>query len=162
MPTLYTRPQIFLHWITFALVALQYLLHEPMAEAFERVEEGIAVPATGLVAVHIALGFLIFALVLVRLQQRAAHGTPPLPEAEPEWQKKIAHATHYSLYGLLILLPVTGAIAWFRQSEAAAEVHSVLRILLLLLILLHFLATLYHQFVLKTGLMDRMRLRPRE
>lgn len=155
----YTRTQIVLHWLTFVLVALQFLLHDAISEAFERVEEGIAVTASGLVAGHIFGGFLVFVLVFVRLQQRAQHGVPDLPADEPAWQKLIARVTHFSLYALLILMPVSGAVAWFRASEAAAEVHEFLRIFLLALILLHFGAALYHQFVLKNGLMDRMRLR---
>lgn len=157
MPTGYSRQQIVLHWAIFALVALQFLLHEGIAEAFEAVEDGLAPQADILTNLHIFGGFLVFVLMLWRLMLRLTRGAPPPPEAEPAPFRLAGHAAHWVFYALLILLPVTGAVAWYRQSEAAGEVHEALRGLLFLLILAHIGAVAVHQFVWKTGLMDRMR-----
>jgi len=156
-PRAYSRLQIRLHWLVFALLVLQYLLHEPMTEAFDRIEDGLIPDFHPLVAAHVFGGFLIFVLAATRLYIRMERGVPPLPETDPPLQRLAAHVTHYSLYALLIALPVSGAIAWFRGNEAAAEAHSVMRALLLGLVALHVGATLYHQFVRKDGLMQRMR-----
>ena len=156
MPQSYSRQQILLHWIIVALVALQYLLHEGMSDAFEAVEDGGLPEATALASGHIFGGFVVFALTLWRLQLRLTHGVPPAPEAEPETFRTISKAAHWAFYGLLILLPISGAVAWFRASEAAGEVHEVLRALLLALIAAHVGAVLVHQFVWKTNLGARM------
>lgn len=53
-------------------------------------------------------------------------------------------------------MPVSGGVAWFRANEVAAEAHEVMRATLLALIALPVAESLYHQFVLKDGLMQRM------
>jgi len=58
---------------------------------------------------------------------------------------------------LMVLLPVSGALAWFGGIQMGAETHEVFKTLMLALILLHIAATLFHQFVLKTNLMARMK-----
>ncbi len=156
-PRAYSRLQIRLHWLVFGLLVLQYLLHDPMTEAFDMIEDGLVPAFNPLVAAHVFGGFLIFVLAATRLYLRAARGVPPLPDTDPPLQRIAAHITHYSLYALLIAMPVSGAVAWFRANEAAAEAHGVMRLILLGLVALHVAAALHHQFVLKDGLMQRMR-----
>lgn len=156
-PRAYSRLQIRLHWLVFVLLALQYILHEPMSEAFDLVEDGLTPDISPLVAAHIFGGFLIFALAATRLYIRNERGVPPLPDTDPPLQRMAAHVTHYSLYALLIAMPVSGAVAWFRGNEVAAEAHEVMRVILLALIALHIGAALYHQFIVKDGLIQRMR-----
>jgi len=157
MPTHYSRAQIALHWVIFLLIALQYLFHEPIAEAWEILAEGGQVSFSPLIAGHVAGGLLVLALVVWRIGLRLTRGAPPLPAEEPAPLKLAAHATHLGLYGLMVLMPVTGALAWFGGLESMGETHEVLRALLLLLIGLHILGALYQQFVLKTGIMERMK-----
>lgn len=156
-PTAYSRTQIRLHWLVFGLLVLQYLLHESITEAFDMVEDGLTPAFDPLVAAHVFGGFLIFVLTAARLYLRVERGVPPLPDSDPPLQRIAAHVTHYTLYGLLIALPISGAVAWFRGNEAAADAHEVMRAILLVLVGLHVAAALYHQFVLKDGLMQRMR-----
>ncbi|MDM7969953.1 MAG: cytochrome b/b6 domain-containing protein [Paracoccaceae bacterium] len=157
IPTAYSRLQIRLHWLVFVLLALQYILHEPITEAFDMVEDGLTPAFSPLVAAHVFGGFLIFVLVAARIYIRKERGVPPLPETGPPLQRMAAHVTHYSLYALMIAMPVSGAVAWFRGNEAAAEAHEVMRAILLAFIALHVVGALYHQFVVKDGLMQRMR-----
>lgn len=159
MVTGYAKSQIALHWSIAALVVVQYALHEPMAEAFDRVIDGGAATVSAGVGLHIFGGFLIFALTLIRLQLRLTRGTPPAPEAEPAPLRTLSRLAHWAFYVLLVLLPVSGAVAWFRQSEAAGDAHEVFRALLLGLIVLHLAGVAVHQLVWKTGLMQRM-IRP--
>ena len=153
----YKKQQIVLHWIIVVLVAAQYLGHEAIADAFDRVIEGGPARITALVGLHIGSGFLVFALTLVRLGLRLTHGVPPPPEAEPTALRILAQGTHWAFYALLVLLPVSGAVAWFRQSEAAGDLHEVLRAVLLALIALHLAGVALHQFVWKTDILARMR-----
>lgn len=67
-------------------------------------------------------------------------------------------ASHVALYVLLIALPVTGLLAWFGGFTQLADLHGrLLKVLMWGLIGLHVLAALYHQFILKDGLLNRMR-----
>jgi len=155
-PQGYSRAQITLHWVVMALVALQYLLHEGIADAYEIAEEtgqyALSAPVIG----HIIGGALILLLACWRLILRHDRGTPPPPEGEPEAFRKIGHLAHLALYALLIALPVTGALAWGGRIEAAGEAHEVLKTLLLVLILAHLGAVGMHQLVWKTGILRRM------
>ena len=62
-----------------------------------------------------------------------------------------------ALYALMVLMPVSGAVAWFGTVEAAPEVHEAMKPAMLILVLVHVAAALWHQFWLKDGLMLRMK-----
>lgn len=158
-PAGYSRLQIALHWFVALLILQQFLLADAIAEAWEHLGEGRAAAFDPLVAVHVAGGVLILLTVLWRLSIRATRGVPPA-EGGSTAQRLVAQWTHFGLYALMILMPLSGAAAWFGGVEVAAEGHNVLKVLLLALIGLHILGALYHQFILNDGIMNRMR-RPR-
>jgi cytochrome b561 len=155
-PQGYSRQQIILHWVVALLVVLQFVLHEGIADAYDVAEETGVYAMSAPVIGHIIGGALILLLACWRLILRNDRGTPPPPEGEPEVFRKAGHAAHLALYGLLIALPVTGALAWGGQMEAAGEAHEVLKTLLMLLVLAHIGAVVMHQLVWKTGLLKRM------
>lgn len=155
----YSRAQIVLHWATVVLVALQYLLHEGIAEAFDEGLDSGRMQLSAPVVGHMAGGALILLLVFWRLALRGERGVPPPPAADPAWQQTFARAVYWGMYGVLLLLPVTGAVAWAQASPAASAAHEALRALLLALILLHVAGALWGQFVQKSGVLARM-LRP--
>ena len=160
-PNGYSRLQILLHWAVVVLVALQYLLHDGMSDAYDIAEEtglyAMSLPVIG----HIAGGALILLLACWRLILRNERGVPLPPEQEPALFRRLGHAAHLALYALLVLLPVSGALAWGGQMEVAGDAHEVLKTLLLVLIVAHVGAVAVHQLVWKTGLMFRM-TRPRD
>ncbi|MCA8883041.1 MAG: cytochrome b/b6 domain-containing protein [Rhodobacteraceae bacterium] len=156
-PTGYSRTQILLHWGIFALIVLQFVLHDAMSEAWHALVRGQEIASNPLVAQHVFGGILVGLLVLWRLALRLRRGAPLPPEDEPAPLKLAAHVTHWSLYGLMLLLPVTGLMAWFGGVRAAAEVHEIFKALLMLLVGLHIAGALYHQFILKTDVLNRMR-----
>lgn len=153
----YSRAQILLHWIVALLIIPQFLLHDAMKEAWRAFEQGQEVAFDPLVAAHVFTGIAILALVMWRVSLKATRGAPPPPEAEHPALKAVAKATHAGLYLLLIMLTVSGGLAWFGGQEAAAEAHEVLKTLLLVLIVLHVVGALFQQFVLKTNIMERMK-----
>lgn len=154
-PKGYTLTQILLHWAVFLLVAFQLVFGEGMSASYRaELREG-ADPTTA-AWVHFAVGLMILAFVLWRIAIKARRGAPALPENEPAALKLAANLTHLALYLLMILLVVSGGLAWFAGQRWAAEAHEILKPVTILLILLHVGGALYHQIVLKTDVMKRM------
>jgi cytochrome b561 len=158
-PTGYSKLQIRLHWITVALVALQYLLHDGIADAYERALDTGTYTLSAPVAGHAIGGLLILGLVIWRLMLRRERGVPAPHPGEPQVFQTISHWAHVAFYALLIALPISGVMAWGGQIEAAGDIHEVFRALLMLLIIAHIGAVVVHQVVWKTGLLTRM-MRP--
>lgn len=156
-PKGYSARQIRLHWIVTALIILQFLLHEPMSEAWDLVEDGQTAGADWLVLSHVIGGVLVLIFALWRLALRATRGVPPPPAGEPPHLARAAHLGHLALYALMIAMPLSGMAAWFGGIEAAAEAHELMKIALLALVAVHVLAALWHQFWLKDGLLLRMK-----
>ena len=154
----YSRIQISLHWAIAILVVFQYVAHDPIHEYVEAF--GLAGSATeaipALARAHVFAGILTFALMLIRIFMRFAKGAPALPKEENRVLKMAAHATHSILYLALLLLPLSGAMAWFGQVEMAANAHVALKFVLVAFVALHVIGALYHQFILKNGLIKRM------
>ena len=57
---------------------------------------------------HKLTGIVIFFLVLARLGYRLTQGAPADEPSLETWQKGASHATHWSLYLLLLLVPIGG------------------------------------------------------
>jgi cytochrome b561 len=60
---------------------------------------------------HRSVGVAIVPLIVLRLIYRWTHPPLPLPDDIPEPQRFAAHVTHWGLYILLIVQPLTGWIA---------------------------------------------------
>lgn len=94
---------IALHWLVAALILL---VQVPAGIVMLRVEPGVL--QNTLFNIHKNIGLVIFALALVRIGWRLANPVPALPIDVPGWQERIAHITHFLLYALIILLPISG------------------------------------------------------
>ena len=156
-PKGYSRSKILLRWSLAALVALQFLLNERISEAGEKIEDGVEAVTGPLVTQHVLTGILILALVAWRIALKFTRGAPNPPESEHPLLQLAARASHIVMNLLLLAMAVTGGLAWFGGIEALAELHEAGKTLLLLLIGLHVVAVMYHQFVLRTNVMDRMK-----
>ena len=155
-PTGYSRLQIALHWGAALLIVQQYLFKDAIAAAWDAAAKGVETAFNPLVLAHVAGGAMVLIFALWRLTLRARRGVPPAIEAS-KVQGILARITHVGLYALMILMPLSGSMAWFGGVDLAAQGHNVLKIVLLALVALHVLGALYHQFVLKDGLINRMR-----
>jgi cytochrome b561 len=156
-PKGYSRAQIVLHWLVFGLIAFQIIGHEPMAEAWDVIEEGGTPDIGAMVMAHVLGGVLVLAFALWRIALRVRRGAPPAPDTEPELLRRAAHWGHMALYALMLVVPLSGMAAWGAGIMAAGEVHEVLKNLFIILILGHVAAALWHQFWLKDNLLARMK-----
>ena len=124
---------------------------------------------------HMSVGILILALMILRLVLRLTTAKPPHADIGNATLNKGAIAAHWAFYVLVFAMCASGlAIAniaglpgiVFGGSEEALPAnfddigpraaHGMIATLLWLLILSHAAAGLYHQFIRKDGLFGRM------
>lgn len=151
----YSRVQIALHWAVVLLIIVQLVTSGAMGEVWKTVEEGGEPVVSAMVWGHVNAGIAVLLLALWRIGLRLRRGVPAAPDGPAllQWTGRLAQL---ALYALLILVPVSGMMAWFGGNLAAAGAHVALKNAILALVLLHVVMALYHQFVRKDGLMDRM------
>ncbi|MBZ9821322.1 cytochrome b [Mesorhizobium sp. CA4] len=153
----YSFFQIGLHWLTAALVLFQLFFSESMTAVVDAAEGGQAVSATdqALGSAHYWVGLAILALVLVRLIVRLAFGAPAPAGRGPRWMQLAAHASHGLFYVLLLAAPAIGLLAFY-LGDPWGDIHSLAKPTFIVLIAIHAVAALYHQFWLKDGTLKRM------
>jgi cytochrome b561 len=160
-----------LHWVVFALVAAQFVV----AIAMPDIGRG-TVPGT-LINLHMSLGFSILAVIAVRWLWRIGHPVPLASPDAPAWEQTIARVTHALLYALLVVNPFLGwanasardwditmfgatlphlVAAQSRIGRLSGDVHAYLSWTLLALIGLHAAAALYHHFIRRDQVLQRM------
>jgi cytochrome b561 len=127
---------------------------------------------------HKWAGVTVFVLVWLRLAWRLFHPAPAYPDSMSPALQRVAHAGHAVLYGLMIVIPVSGWLlssakgvptVWFgiwplpdllEKDKALGhllhEVHEALNIFLLLLLSGHVAAALKHHWFDRDDILKRM------
>ena len=152
----YNRTQIILHWTIAVLIVLQLINSRWMEPAFESRVGEAPVGEAGNPWPHIAIGVCVLLLVIWRLTVRLRRGAPAHAAGENSLISTAAKANHVALYVLLFAMPLTGAIAWFGALENVGDIHSVLRWVLIVLVVLHIAGGLFEQFVLRNNVLMRI------
>ena len=147
----YSGLQIALHWIVAILIIAAWLTHDGAEDAYDSLRDG----GTAGFVLHIALGLSVLILVVVRLIVRLSRGAPAAPGTPGSLQVKAADWGHRLIYLLMIAVPLGGIATWFLGVDAG-DVHGLGGNLLMVVVLGHALIALYHQYVLKDGLLRRM------
>jgi len=170
----FAAPARWLHWLTAALMlviisaGIWIAYFTPSNEAFK----------LRLYNLHESLGVIVFVLTLARLAYRWRNPPPPLPADTPATVRLAAHVTHFALYALLVLMPVIGFLAtnaWgfplsmfgvlplpspVDSNRPLAEwlsfLHRCGAIAIGLLITAHLVGVIYHTFIRRDGLLQRM------
>jgi cytochrome b561 len=173
MSTAYTPVAKGLHWLMAVLIlgllALGIVMHEMPLSPLK----------LELYAWHKWFGITVLLLVWLRLAWRLTHRPPALPATLSPPLQRLAHAWHALLYGLMIVIPLSGWLmssakgvqtVWFglvplpdllgrdrELGDLLQQAHKLLNLLLLLTLAGHVLAALWHHFVLKDDTLRRMR-----
>ena len=130
------------------------------------------------IAWHKTFGTAVFLLVFYRLYHRFRHPPPALPVDMPGWMRMSSHLSHISLYGLIVVLGLTGLVAsdignypvrlfelWLLPQTAGEnrpladeifQIHMILGDVAAGLVAIHIGASLYHHFVVKDQVLARM------
>jgi cytochrome b561 len=160
-----------LHWLmAIMIVSMLFIGVGMVASVSERHE--------WLIRIHKPLGIAILLLAVVRLIVRLRNPPPPLPADLPAIQKFAAHASHWLLYVLMLVIPLVG---WAMLSAGGYPVmlsdslrlppifpvnavafailrhtHAWLAMLLFLTFLAHLGAALYHGLIRRDGVLSSM------
>jgi len=141
----YSRLQIILHWVVVILLAIQWLSGDAMTRAMELLaaHEAPALPGFLLINLHMFSGLCIWLLVCWRLYRRWLQPVAA-PAGVPVWLWRVAEVSHTAFYLLLLVLPLTGLLAYYEWLSLAAFWHQLAGKLMLALFLLHMAALLLH------------------
>lgn len=178
--TRYGLVSVVFHWLVAVLFVLTIALGFYMM-SLSRTDPNIFT----LFQRHKSLGFTILALVALRFIWRLSGPVPPLPENLKSYERFLAKLTHYGLYAVLLLMPLSGWImvsssnyniptVWFGLftiphldfivnhpekhdiHEAAETVHGIIAWTGIALVALHFLGAMKHFLILKDDTLQRM------
>ena len=100
----YGSVAIALHWLIATLILLNIALGVWFNEVMGRYDAG----RFGVIQLHKSIGLTVLVLSLARLAWRLINPVPPLPADMSRATKLLAHATHYALYALMIVVPLLG------------------------------------------------------
>jgi len=166
----YSSVAIAFHWAIAALVIANLIIgigHD-------------AIPLLrALMGAHTSIGITVLALTAGRVAWRLAHRPPALPATTAGWEKGVAHATHWTLYALMIVMPLTGwmlvsapasqrPFLWFglftvpelpvskELADLGHNAHGVLGWVMAGLVVLHIAAALRHHLILRDRVLVRM------
>lgn len=169
----YSTVSIVLHWTIFALILANATFGGWM-------EDAAPPDKLGYFALHKSVGILILALSLIRLGWRIVHPFAPFPETMPAWERLLARGTHILFYILMIGAPLLG---WAAASaggappvplfdllpgpnlplpenedlgEALGGLHKLMVKAIYVVLALHVLGALKHQFFDRDATLYRM------
>lgn len=169
--TQYSKRMVIVHWLTLVLLVAAWFLGESVHDL--RKAEGATL--AGYIA-HALVGGAVLLLTVMRLLFRSKDGVPaPVGNTAMD---KVAKGIHHLMYLVLFLLPMSGMMQVLTSDVSRAllagdasllpqkfegvvahGVHEYLVTVLIVLVGLHILGALKHQFITKDGLMERMMLR---
>lgn len=130
-------------------------------------------------SIHADIGYLVLLLMVLRVIWVTINRKPALPAGTPTWERVLARINHGLLYVLTIAVAMLGWahsgahkpayddwFGLFRVPQFTIENrdasrfyehwHIYLAYALLALIVLHVLVALYHRFIKKDGVLERM------
>lgn len=168
MPQRYDAISRTFHW------GMAFLIGWQLLKVFDRIDEGEHWVGQTLVPAHVSIGTLLFVLVLLRIAWAVKHKDRRPAPAPP--MAAAARAGHFVLYAAMVLMPITGMLYMVGNGHGVnafgidlvaegeevgwmaslGSLHSPIAWTLLVLIIGHIGIALYHHFVRKDGVMQRM------
>lgn len=176
-PDAWDWPARWLHWIMALLIFGMFVLGWIMI--------GLPNSPTRLKLYlwHKSTGLLLLGLALARIAWRWTNRAPLPPRGAGPFERRLAEAAHFTLYLLMILMPLAGWVihsasgftmrwfGWFRVpaiapadkalQTAAEAAHLTLFWMLASVLVLHVGAALYHHYVRRDDVLRRMMFKSR-
>lgn len=160
----------FFHWLIFILLFVMIIYGFCLAY-IPKNYQGIAFN------IHKLTGLTILVLMILRLLWSFINPKPMLPFDTPVWQRIGERIVHWSLYLVIIAMPLAGWIGScaagrpphidglrldlpIQKNDAlvdtAFNVHNTLALVIIALFCIHVMAALYHHFIKKDDILRRM------
>ncbi len=112
----YSTVAILLHWTIAALIVTNVLIGWQFDGA-----RGMA--KFGALQLHKSVGLTVLMLSVLRLAWRLANPPPRYVDPLPRWQHVASSAVHWTFYGIMIGLPLTG---WIMVSASPTNIPTLL------------------------------------
>lgn len=167
----YTIAQKVIHWLMAILITLDLFVAQKFGdtmEAWDRLESRVD---------HGTLGSIVAILFIIRLYLRYRHGAPALPASMPSWQLRTARVGHGLLYFLIGFLIASGLATAINaaspvplfgtfditigqldetQFQFMRQFHELATNAVIAIVVIHVLAAIYHQWIVKDHLTMNM------
>lgn len=170
--TQYNRIAVVLHWLMALMVVIMLFVGSQILEPMANSNPEKLIPLQG----HSILGVITGLLLILRYLNIKLRGKPHAASTEGSKMDIMANWAHKLIY-LLIIAVVASGMAMAIEADFASIfagtsimpenfnhlstrlAHGIFTKLLVLVLLIHIAAALYHQFVRKDHLLRRMRLK---
>jgi len=161
----------FLHWLIFVLLVFMLILGYFLGDIPNAYKGTVY-------NIHKLTGIAILVIMLIRLIWVILNGKPRLPATVHPLQRLASRAVHWLMYLCILAMPLAG---WIMSTAAnklpkifgmtlafpfipvsktiastAWKFHEVLSVVIVILIVIHTLAALKHQWIDKDGVLKRM------
>ena len=160
-----------IHWLMAIMICLDLFIAQKFGgwmQGWDRLESRVD---------HSSMGAIITVLFILRIAFRVRYGAASLPQGMSNWQVRSAKAAHFAFYffiGLMICsgiatavnaaspIPLFGQfdITIGRSDEGFLQlirpIHEFATNAVIVLIVLHIVAAIYHHFIAKDGSTVRM------
>lgn len=181
LPT-YTPTARAFHWLIAFLVFVQlpiglYMSYRGNEMINDKGEKGVWDGITNtLYSSHKLIGLTVLLLIVLRLTYRLTQGAPRSDPTVPPALTGVSHLVHWSLYLLLLAMPIGGYFAVSygdyldvfnfklpalteKNEDISKQIfgmHAIGAFLIIGFVTLHILAAIYHRFVRKDRVVARM------
>jgi cytochrome b561 len=154
-----------LHWLLAFLIIAEYLI-------------ALVMDDFGIKWLHLQIGYCILGLVILRIIWKLTHKAPPMDSSLTRLNQILAHSGHGVMYLLMLIIPLLGVTLVVIRGmpfnvfgisieplmnplvkatrHNIKQVHEYLAHTLIILVSMHALVALLHQFVLGHPILSRM------
>lgn len=162
-----------LHWLVAALILAMIPVGLLMVQ--DGLDRSLG---DALYLFHKNVGSLLIVIIALRLVWRLTHPPAPLPATMPDWQRRVAGLSHLALYGLMVVMPLSGYVRVRAGgfpiegldalglptlvprskplADAASSLHELAAWALMAVLALHVGAALHHALIRRDGVWARM------
>jgi cytochrome b561 len=170
-PARYSTIAIALHWLIAVLLVMVMVLGLALDDLEDEVE------LAQLLGLHRSIGMTIFGLTVLRVVWRMVHRPPPMVD-DLRWRQMAARFVHLGFYLLMLGMPISGYLATILRGREVVIwnlvtlpsilgpdkplarlftfAHDSSQFLVYGLLAAHVGAALYHQFIVRDGMIWRM------
>ena len=154
----FSKYQVIVHWLVACFILFQIATGSTMSNDFLALKDGkISIEEVHKNSwYHLFFGLTIFLLMVIRFILRIIFGVPKPTKQSSSLTIIVAKIIHWLFYLVLLIVPISGFVAWNTSNLLIGNLHSASVNALYVLVVIHLIAIVYHQIFLEDNLIDRM------